>query len=428
MKIVVINARGLHLGYVGGYGNEWVETPALDRLAAEGVVFDGHFADRPDGAGAVRGWLSGRYHFPGPDGDAPPADPANDLLRMLRQHGVAASLVADGSRPAPAEFAAGWDNARVTEPAGDATALEAALEGWQGALDGLAAGPWLLWLDLATLLPPWDVPAGFLERYLAEGGGDEDEEEAEGEPEALEPLTDPAAGPLDPGDDRTFLRLQRTYAAAVSYLDAGLDLLLKELEERRLLDDVLLVVTSDHGLPLGEHGAVGLCRPWLHEELIHLPLLLRLPGGAEAGRRVAALTQPVDLAPTLLDAFGLPPPPPAHGHSLLPLARGAVPQVRAYACAGLRVGDGLEWALRTPEWAFLLPLRPAAGEAPRPPQLYVKPDDRWEVNNVVQHHLELAEHLEQTLRGFVEATRRPGRLEPPQLRAVEAVAEATPDE
>src|SRR5262249_54972038 len=145
---------------------------------------------------------------------------------------------------------------------GDATALEAALEAWQGALDDLAgAGRCLLWLDLATLLPPWDVPESFLERYLAEGEGDEDEEKAEDEPDVREPLTDPALGPLDPGDDLTFIRLQRTYAAAVSYLDAGLGLLLKELEERRLLDEVLLVLTSDHGLPLGEHAVVGLSPP-----------------------------------------------------------------------------------------------------------------------------------------------------------------------
>jgi hypothetical protein len=70
-------------------------------------------------------------------------------------------------------------------------------------------------------------------------------------------------------------------------------------------------------------------------------------------------------------------------------------------------------------------VRPAPGDPPRPAQLYVKPDDRWEVNNVLQHHLELSEHLEQTLRGFVEATTRPGPLQLPLLRAVAAeLAEA----
>jgi hypothetical protein len=93
--------------------------------------------------------------------------------------------------------------------------------------------------------------------------------------------------------------------------------------------------------------------------------------------------------------------------------------VRTYACSGLRAGEAVEWALRTPEWAFLLPVRPAPEDPPRLPQLYVKPDDRWEVNNVLQHHLELGEHLEEVLQGFVEASRRPGPLELPLLRDIE---------
>ena len=89
-----------------------------------------------------------------------------------------------------------------------------------------------------------------------------------------------------------------------------------------------------------------------------------------------------------------------------------------YACSGSRIGEAVEWALRTPDWSFLLPLQPAPGDPLRGPQLYVKPDDRWEVNNVLQHHLELGEQLEKTLRGFVEAATRPGPLQPPPLNDV----------
>jgi arylsulfatase A-like enzyme len=399
MRVLVIVVRGLHVGYVGCYGNDWIDTPALDGLAAEGVVFDRHIADRPDPAGAAHAWQTGRYGIPPAEGDAPPVEPEPDLASLLHAVGVELRRVHTAERAV-------------------------------AAVKRLAAQDrGLVWLELGALLPPWDVPDEFLEPYLqAEGGEEEDEEnETEAEDEPLEPLPDPEPGPLAPPEDVTFVRLQRTYAGAVTVLDGELGGLFEALGERSLLDDLLVVLTSDHGLPLGEHGVVGLCRPWPHDELIHLPLLVRLPGGAEAGRRVPALTQPVDLLPTLLDAFGLP-PAPVHGHSLLPLARGEREQVRPYACAGLRVGDAVEWALRTPEWGFLLPVSPAQDGPPRVPQLYVKPDDRWEVNNVVQHHLELAEHLEQTLRGFVEATRRPGPLQAPGLRDVEAdLAETTAD-
>ena len=47
MKIFVVNTFGFHLGYIGCYGNDWIATPNLDLLAAEGVVFDQHFVDVP---------------------------------------------------------------------------------------------------------------------------------------------------------------------------------------------------------------------------------------------------------------------------------------------------------------------------------------------------------------------------------------------
>jgi arylsulfatase A-like enzyme len=400
MKILVLNARALHLGYLGCYGNEWVATAALDRLAAKGVVFDQHYADRP---GDARSCWTGRYQLPTPAPAEPPA-PTPDLRTLLEAGGVPFVHVTDPGPPTP-------DAAERT--------LEAALD----ALDHLgAAERWLVWVDLPSLQPPWQVAQEFLDRYFARAADAEEEPEeeeeleeevAEDEAEPLTPLTDVCSGPIDVKDLSLLERLQATYAAAVTQLDAAVGLFVEELGHRGLLNALALVVTADQGLALGEHGIVGDYRPWLHDELIHLPLILRLPGQAEAGLRISALTQPVDLLPTLLDLLGLP-EPAAHGHSLLPLVRGEKERVRGYACAGLELGEGLEWALRTAEWGFLLPLRTLPGDAARGPQLYVKPDDRWEVNNVVQHHLEFAERLEQTLRAFVEATRRPGALAAPE--------------
>jgi Sulfatase len=428
MRALVLVPRGFHLGHAGCYGNDWIATPALDRLAAEGVVFDQHFADRPDLEGACRAWRSGTYHFPPLPGEQPPPPPEQpDLLALLRAHGVVISLVTDAGRPVPAEFAAGWDSVRRVAAGDEETALERTLEATLAAVEELAGVPhWLLWVDLAVLLPPWHVPDDLQDAYLEEQPCDEeeeDEEEAEllEQREPLEPLLDPAPGAIDPHDDATFLRLQGSYAAAVTHLDRGLDVLLEELRRRQVLDDLLLVLSSDHGLPLGEHGVVGPCRPWLHDELIHLPLIVRRPGGAAAGRRVAALTQTVDLMPTLLEAFGVA-APPVHGRSLWPLLHGAPQQARPYACSGLLLGGDAELALRSPPWAFLLRLGGAEGT--RQPQLYVKPDDRWEVNDVRQHHLELCEHFEQVLRGFVAATRRPGPVQPPELRDEEALLAA----
>jgi arylsulfatase A-like enzyme len=419
MKVIVLVVNHLQAGYLGCYGNDWIGTPAFDRLSAEGVVFDRHYAAAPDPILTRRGWRSGRYEFPMPPGEPRVAPaPAADLVVLLQQAGVATSLLAERRFASP-DFTHGWDRARTVE-AEPAKALEATLKVAATELKRLAATPkWLLWVELNALEPPWTFPDELFDPP-EEVSDEEDEpgpEEASAEEEAkLEPLLEPPLGliPDDPSD-ATFLRLQQTYAAAVRYVDAGLDLLFETLAKRKLLDDVVLIVTTDRGAVLGEHGMVGPYRPWLHEELIHLPLLVRLPGGESAGRHITGLTQGLDLMPTLLELFGVPSVPQMHGHGLASCLRGSDQPVRAYACAGLANGMALEWALRTPEWSFLLPLGGEIEDAPRKPQLYAQPEDRWEVNDLSQHHLELTEHFERLLRDFVRATQQPGPLVPPPL-------------
>jgi arylsulfatase A-like enzyme len=414
MKAVVLVARGLQLGALGCYGNPWIDTPALDGLAAEGIVFDRHFADAADPAGARRAWRSGRYRLPDPAA-AHEVHSAPDLLDALRAQGIHTCLIVEDSQPVPDDSATGWEEAERVMAEGETTPLEATLEAAGAALLRLdQRDNWLLWIDLATPLPPWNVPEEFQAPYFTEEPAEDVEEEEEPASEPLTPLTEIAPGPVDPDDDYLYLSLQTSYAAAVTYLDAGVGQLLESLAGIEGGDEVLILVTTDVGQNLGEHGIVGPVRAWLHDEVIHLPLIVRLPGRAEGGRRVDALTQAVDLAATLADWFRAP-LPHAHGHSLLPLVRGEVETIRPYACAGLQVGEAIEYTLRTPDRAFLLPLRTSADEAARTPRLYVKPDDRWEVNDVLQHHQELAQQLEKTLRDFVTAASRPGSLQPPPL-------------
>ena len=431
MKAIVVIVRGLQMGALGCYGNPWIDTPAFDTLAAEGVVFDWHFADNADPAGARRAWRSGRYHLPS-DISSADAEREPDLLAALRKQGIHTCLIVDESRSSAADFAAGWDTVERVSVAENETPLDATLEAVGAALERLERRDnWLLWIDLATLLLPWNVPMEFQEPYFIEEA-DEDEkreeefdgtEEDEEESEPLTPLTEIPTGPIDREDDYLFLSLQTSYAAAVTYVDAAIGQLLEALAGLEGGDEILLAVTTDVGQNLGEHGIVGACRPWLHDELIHLPLLLRLPGAAEAGRRVEALTQALDLAPTLAEWFGTA-LLDAHGLSLLSLARGKAETTRSYACAGLKIGAALEYSLRTPEWAFLWPVHPGCEDAERSPQLFVKPDDRWEVNNVLQHHMDYGEQLERTLRDFVTATAQPGPLQTPPLPEVESSARA----
>ncbi len=396
---------------MGCYGNPWIATPNLDALAASGVVFDQHFADRADAAGARRTWRDGRYHLPDPSNSEAPADGNADLIEQLKQRSVATCLVLDDGRPGESGFEVGWDEVE------HAPSFDAVLETASAALNRLARrDDWLLWVDFAVLLPPWDTPEEFLAPYFADepadnsAGNEEDDEDAEDENELLTPISAPVPGSIDPTDEMLFARLQSSYAAAVTRLDDGVGRLLERLGDLDGAEDTLVVLTADCGQSLGEHGGVGSTPPSAHEENTHLPLILSLPGADEAGRRVVALTQATDLAPTLADVFEVE-MPSAQGRTLLPLVYGASEQIRLYVCSGVQTGDAVEWSLRTSEYALLLPMQADAGG----PRLYIKPDDLYEVNNVVQHHMDYAEEMEGTLRAFIKATRRPGPLVMPSL-------------
>jgi arylsulfatase A-like enzyme len=144
-------------------------------------------------------------------------------------------------------------------------------------------------------------------------------------------------------------RLAELYAGEVAFLDEQIGVLLDGLEQRGLLDEALIVFTSDHGEEFLDHGG------WLHyetlyDELLRVPLVLRFPGGRAPGSapREASL---IDVAPTILSVLGLPPLPGVQGRDL---ARGgeAPPRLserveQDYWLAAVRRA-GWQWIARFP--------------------------------------------------------------------------------
>ncbi len=486
MNVLVIACNGLHLGFLGTYGNAWIETPHLDRLAAEGVVFDHHFPENLTTIPTRRSWWTGRYGFPDPDQGWTPLRAEEPILPdLLWNQGVRTALISDVPflREAGNGFGRGFDEvvwirgsgydpflrpddpraagislkdepglrlppeddpdfdlwktrweqylrnrqglqATVEENTGVARTVRAAID-W---LDrqGSTPEPFLLWLDLFSPHGPWDPPEPYRDQYAAaepdefEVGEEGDLlEEEDGDALSLEDvpvLIDVPAGAVgDVIDEAELLRLRRTYAGTVSLLDAWLGRLFDALRRLGRLDDTVIVFTADQGEPLGEHGYVRRFRPWLYEELIHTPLIVRMPRGEFGGTRHQALVQTVDLLPTVLSALGLPPSETAHGHDLLPLIRGDLTKVREYACLGM---DVEEFAIRTHQWHLVLPIEADPDDPPRSVELYRKPEDRWDQNDVAAQYPEVAEHLELALRRFAEAVRRDAIAELPPLRDV----------
>ncbi len=386
MKVIVIALHGCPLASLGPYGNEWIATPNLDRLASESIAFDNHISDCPDSAAARRVWRTGTNRTS--------AEP--DLLSIVKHRGGRAVLIRNNrmATDAPAEFYDGWGELFDARPdPADPSPLDALLRVLPAALDRLAdAESWLLWIEIDRLTPPWVVKQDVFDVYIEDL---HETDEGDDDREPVRPWADPPTGWFDKDDLASWELLHRTVAAVVTVFDAELGEVFELFRSRGLDRSATLVLTADRGWSLGEHGLVGPFRPWLHRELVQVPLIVRLPNAAEAGRRVMGLTQPPDLFATLAEWFGT---PATTGHSLVPLMTGRAEAVRECAITVQTTAIGEEWAIRTPEWAFLLPVRTDPEDDPREPLLFAQPDDPWEVDDCHSRESDVVEELERRLR------------------------------
>jgi arylsulfatase A-like enzyme len=107
-----------------------------------------------------------------------------------------------------------------------------------------------------------------------------------------------------PMSEEDFAMLQACYDGALASLDAEIGALVAWLRQRGMLDRTLLIITSDHGENIGDHGLMSHAYS-LHDTLIHVPLIVRYPELFPPGQRVTQQVQLTDLFPTVLDVLGL---------------------------------------------------------------------------------------------------------------------------
>jgi arylsulfatase A-like enzyme len=117
-------------------------------------------------------------------------------------------------------------------------------------------------------------------------------------------------------------RLSNLYDAEIRSLDRELGVLLEGLDERGILQDSLLVVTGDHGETFWEHGDFWNHGLALYQTTLHVPLMVRLPGGVHGGLQVQDPVSTLDLFPTICQLFGIPSPGDVVGVDLSPVWSG----------------------------------------------------------------------------------------------------------
>ena len=114
-----------------------------------------------------------------------------------------------------------------------------------------------------------------------------------------------------------YQRYMRNYLRCVAGVDRNVGKVLDRLDRLNLTKNTIVVYSADQGFYLGEHGWFD--KRWAYEESLRMPLIVRWPGKVEAGTRCAAMVQDIDYAPTLLDMAGVELDWEVHGVSLLPL-------------------------------------------------------------------------------------------------------------
>lgn len=340
MNAICLVIDRLHLGYVGAYGNSWIQTPSTDQLASTSLLFDRALVDSPQLAELYRSYWQG-WHALLPQ---PPADRPT-LAGMLRDAGVTTALLTDERLLAQHPAALDFEQLLQIDPpwqpqvAADIEQTHLA-QCFVPMLDWLQspAAPFLLWCHLGDLGTTWDAPLDMREAYWDEG-----------DPEPMTTADVPERTLPKHFDPDDVLGTAQAYCGQVSLLDACIGAVVELLQTTPVGQETLLVLTSPRGFPLGEHGRIGPCDEPLYSELVHVPLLLRFPDELAAATRSPALVGPADLWATLLDWFQVGPPPaaPPAAMSLLPIARDEPYLPRDRFCIA---GANGQRAIRTPAW------------------------------------------------------------------------------
>ena len=268
--------------HAGAYGDPVVATPSFDRVAEEGVVFEHAFVSSPSCTPSRAALLTGQWHWR--------LEESANLWSTLRARFPVYPDLLEGAGYHVGFTRKGWGPGRV-EPGGrERNPAGARYDDFDAFLAKRPAGaPFCFWFG------SFDPHRGYAPGSGRESGID------------LDLIRLPACFP-DAEEVRSDVA---DYYVEVQRFDREVGELLRKLEELGELDDTIVVVTGDHGMPFPR------CKSNLYDSGTRVPLAVRWGARAGAGRRVTDFVSLTDLAPTFLEAAGLSAPAVMTGASLL---------------------------------------------------------------------------------------------------------------
>ncbi|MBI4803539.1 MAG: sulfatase [Elusimicrobia bacterium] len=187
------------------------------------------------------------------------------------------------------------------------------------------------------------------------------------------------------------------YDAGIAYADRFVGALLAKLDELGLAGNTVVILTSEHGEELADHGSFDrFGQRNLYEEAIRVPLIVKNPRIALKGARIPAQAQLIDIMPTVLELLAVPVNKEAQGVSLVPLIAGGKPEKDfnrfVYSEAGFH-----KWAVRAGEWKLIY----ESGKY----ELFDLVNDRSETENLAEKNPAVVYELAQELMSWRRRTR-----------------------
>jgi choline-sulfatase len=365
-NVLLVTIDTLRADHVGAYGAAFADTKTIDRLAREGVRLEDAVVHVPQTRPSHACLMTGRlpYETGIRDNYSPPLPASLPTIASVLATAGWDTAAFVGAYPVSRPSGLDHGFARYDDPfaAGDATTREARTERRAGevvdhALTWLARArskPFFAWVHLFDPHAPYEPPAPYRARFS-----------------------------------------KRLYDGEVAYADAQVGRLVAWLDARGLRGRTLVVVTSDHGEGLGDHGEAEHMF-FVYDSTLRVPLVLSWPGKLPSGSVVSGQFREVDLMPTVLELAGVA-APPTSGTSRVAVLRsvgGRIRESESYAeslYAQLHFGYAPLRALRGDGWKLI--------DAPRA-ELYRVADDPGEKRNLLDERTSVATVMRSRLAGY----------------------------
>ncbi|WP_248926057.1 sulfatase [Paenibacillus hamazuiensis] len=387
MKAIMVMFDTLNRHMLPPYGCDWTYAPNFARLAEKTVVFDNSYVGSMPCMPARRELMTGRYNFLHRSWG--PLEPFDDAMpELLGQSGVYTHLVTDHqhywedgggtyhTRYSTFELIRGqegdpwigqvkdpetpesindsrmgrlvrqdWINRKRLKTEEDFPQAQTFARGLEFIRSNHKEDRWFLQLETFDPHEPFHTPQKYKDLYPHNYDGKH--------------FDWPPYAPVSQTPEEV-AHMRCEYAALLSMCDEYLGKVLDLMDELDLWKDTLLIVNTDHGFLLGEHDWWAKCVQPFYNEVAHTPLFIWDPRCGRMGERRSSLVQTIDLAPTLLEFFGVPIPKDMKGKPLKDTIASDVP-VREAALFGIHGGhinctDGRYVYMRAPVNANNRPL------------------------------------------------------------------------